>query len=156
MQATAQSIPVDSARYNGYCNTQDQMKAAGVHPVEGCYRSVPQVIDLEHECTGVPKTLRFDVPTNNHIRFENGWQRQFNSMYVSTLQVAKDRHTLTTGPKSVGIANFGDVEPVQDGYGGYGGFGGGGGFGGNERSGLSGPPRGRVSNTADSSSDDDE
>ena len=25
MQATAQSIPVDSARYNGYCNTQDQI-----------------------------------------------------------------------------------------------------------------------------------
>ena len=152
-QATAQSIPVDSARYNGYCNTQDQMKAAGVHPVEGCYRSVPQVVNLKHECTGVPKTLRFDVPTNNHVHFENGWHRQFNSMYVSTLQVAKDCHTLATGPKSVGIANFGDVEPVRDGYGR---FGGGGGFGGSERSGLSGPPRGRVSNSAESGSDDDD
>jgi hypothetical protein len=67
---------------------------------------------------------------------ENGWHRQFNSMYVLTLQVAKDHHTLTTGPKSMGIANFGDVEPVRDGYGGFGG----GGFGGRERSGLSGPP----------------
>ena len=153
-QATAQSIPVDSARYNGYCNTQDQMKATGVHPVEGCYRSVPQVVNLEHECTGVPKTYRFDVPTNNHVRFENGWHRQFNSMYVATLQVAKDRHTLATGPKSVGIANFGDVEPVRHGYGGFGG--GGGGFGGSERSGLNGPPRGRVSNSAESGSDDDE
>jgi hypothetical protein len=146
-QATAQSIPVDSARYNGYCNTQDQMKAAGVHPVEECYRSVPQVVSLEHECTGVPKTYRFDVPTNNHVRFENGWHREFNSMYVATLQVAKDCHTLATGPKSVGIANFGDVEPVLHGYGG---------FGGGERSGLSGPPRGRVSNSAESGSDDKE
>jgi hypothetical protein len=62
-QATVQSIPVDSAWYNRYCNTQDQMKAARVHPIEGCNRSVPQVVNLEHECTGVPKTLRFDVPT---------------------------------------------------------------------------------------------
>jgi hypothetical protein len=104
------------------------MKAAGVHPVEGCYRSVPQVIPLEHECTGVPKTKRFDVPTNNHVRFENGWHRQFNSMYVSTLQVAKDRHTLATGPKSVGIASFGDVEPVRGGYNGFSGGGGGSGY----------------------------
>ena len=72
MQATAQSIPVDSARYNGYCNTQDQMKAAGVHPVEKCYQLVPQVVSLEHECTGVPKTFCFDVPTNNHVPYENG------------------------------------------------------------------------------------
>ena len=76
-------------------------------------------------------------------------------MYVSTLQVVKDRHTLATGPKSVGITNFGDVEPVRDGYGRFGG-GGGGRLGGSKRSGLNGPPRGRVSNTADSSSDDDE
>jgi hypothetical protein len=77
-------------------------------------------------------------------------------MYVSTLQVTKDCHTLAlaTGPKSVGIANFGDVEPVRDGYGGFGG--GGGKFGGSKRSGLSSPPRGRVSNSADSSSNNDE
>ena len=153
MQATAQLIPVDSARYIGYCNTQDHMKAAGVHPVEGCYRSVPQVITLEHECTGVPKTKRFDVPTNNHVRFENGWHRQFNSMYVSTLQVAKDRHTLATGPKSVGIASFGDVEPVR---GGYNGFSGGGGGSGYSESGRTYPPPGRVSNSTAPSSDDDD
>ncbi len=68
-------------------------------------------------------------------------------MYVSTLQVVKDRHTLATGPKSVGIANFRDVEPVRDRYGG---------FGGSERTGQGGPPRGWVSNSAESSSDDDE
>jgi hypothetical protein len=69
-QTTVQSILVDSSRYNGYCNTQDQMKAARVHPVEGCYRSVPQVVNLKHECTGVLKTLCFDVPANNDIRRE--------------------------------------------------------------------------------------
>jgi hypothetical protein len=30
-------------------------------------------------------------------------------MYVTTLKVAKDPHTLTSGPKFVGIAKFGDV-----------------------------------------------
>ena len=107
------------------------MKAARVHPIEGCYRSVPQVVNLEQKCTGIPKTLHFDVPTNNHVRFENGWHLQFNSMYVATLQVVKDRHTLATGPKSVVIANFRVLEPVRDRYGGFGG--GGGGFGGSER-----------------------
>ena len=126
VQATAQQIPKDSARYNGYCSTQDHMKAAGVHPVEKCYLSVPQVIHLEHECTGVPDTFRYDVPTNNHVAFEGVWHRQFNSMYVSTLQVAKDRHTLTTGPKNMGIASFGDIEPSRNMFGG----GGGGGYGG--------------------------
>ena len=72
MQATAQSIPVDSARHNVYCNTQDQMKAAGVHPVKKCYRSGPQVVSLKHKCTGIPKTFHFDVLTNNHVPYENG------------------------------------------------------------------------------------
>ncbi len=154
MQATAQLIPVDSARYNGYCNTQDQMKAAGVHPLKGCYRSVPQVITLEHECMGIPETMRFDVPTNNHVRFENGWHRQFNSMYVSTLQVAKNCHTLATEPKSMRIASFRDVEPVR---GGYNGFSGGGGGSGYSESRRTYPPPGQVSNsTAPSSNDDDD
>jgi hypothetical protein len=153
MQATAQLIPVDSARYSGYCNTQDQMKAAGVHPVEGCYRSILQVVTLKHECTGIPETLRFDVPTNNHVHFENGWHRQFNSMYVSTLQVAKDRHTLVTGPKSMGIANFGDMEPVR---GGYNWFSSGGGGSGYSKSGRTYPPPGRVSNSMTPSSNDDD
>ena len=149
MQATAQSIPVDSARYNGYCNTQDQMKAAGVHPVKKCYRPVPQVVSLEHECTGVPKTFRFGVPTINHVPYENGWQHQFNSMYVLTIKVAKNHHILTTGLESIGIANFGDVEPARGGYGS------GGGYSGNV--GWSNAPPGRVvSSLAASSSNDAE
>jgi hypothetical protein len=115
----------------------------------GCYQSIPQVVNLEHECMGVPKTLCFDIiPMNNHICFENGWHRQFNSMYISTLQVVKDRHTFATGPKSGEMANFGDVELGRGEYGGFGG--GGGGYH------ESYPPPGRVSNSAASSSDDDE
>jgi hypothetical protein len=130
------------------------MKAAGVHPVEGCYQSVPQVVTLEHNCTGVPETLRFDMPTNNHVHFENCWHRQFNSMYLSTLQVAKDRHTLTTRPKSMGIANFRDMELVR---GGYNGFSSGGGGSGYSKSRRTYPPPGRVSNsTAPSSNEDDD
>jgi hypothetical protein len=149
IQATAQQIPMDSARYNGYCNTQDHMKAAGVHPVEKCYRSVPQVVHLEQECTGVPDTMRYDVPTNNHVAFEGTWHRQFNSMYVSTLQVAKDRHTLTTGPKSMGIASFGDVEPSR------GMFGGGGGYGGGSGRPSKNPTPSRVSTSTGYTSDDE-
>jgi hypothetical protein len=41
---------------------------------------------------GIPKTLRFGIPTNNHVRFENGGHRQFNLMFVSTLQVSMGPH----------------------------------------------------------------
>ena len=62
-------------------------------------------------------------------------------MYVLTLQVAKDCHTLTTGPKNMGIVSFGDIELSRNMFGG-----GGGGYGG----GVSGRPAmssypGRVS-----------
>ena len=160
MQASAQRIPVDSARYNGYCNTQDQMKAVGVHPIEHCYRSVPQVVPLEQECTGVPENVRYNVPTNEHVEWRDGGRmgnhRQFNSMYVSTLQVAKDRHQLTSGPKTVGHADFGDVEPVRSLYGGGGGFGGGGGRE-STRQYYGGPPHNDVSGSSSgSNSYDDE
>ena len=35
--------------------------------------------------------------------------RQFNLIYVVTLKVVKDCHTLTLGPKFAGMANFGDI-----------------------------------------------
>ncbi len=34
---------------------------------------------------------------------------QFNSMYVMTLKVAKNRHTIVLGPKFAGIAQFGNI-----------------------------------------------
>jgi hypothetical protein len=41
LQATAQRIPKDSARFNGYGHTQDCMHQARVHPIEKYYRLVP-------------------------------------------------------------------------------------------------------------------
>ena len=70
-------------------------------------------------------------------------------MYVLTIKVTKNHHTLTTGLKSIGIANFGDVEPARGGYGG------GGGYGGNVGR-SNAPPGCVVSSSAASSSDDDE
>ena len=56
LQATAQGINKDSAQFNGYGHTQDRMQQAGVHPVERFYRSVPQVLTLDQECTGNPRS----------------------------------------------------------------------------------------------------
>jgi hypothetical protein len=55
---------------------------------------------------------------------------QFNSMYVTTLKVAKDCHTLTSVPKFVGIAKFGNVGSLKCNGGGGGRGGGKGGRGG--------------------------
>ena len=68
-------------------------------------------------------------------------------MYMSTIKVAKNHHTLTMGLKSVGIANLGCVQPA------WGGYGGGSRYGGNV--GWSNAPPGRVSSSAASSSNDD-
>jgi hypothetical protein len=109
LQATAQGMLKDSARFNGYGHTQDHMHQAGVHSVEKCYQPVPQVLPLNQECTGNPVTVCLDMPTNVFVEFKGRKHRQFNSMYVTTLKVAKDCHTLNSSPKFAGIANFGDV-----------------------------------------------
>jgi hypothetical protein len=112
-------------------HTQDRMHQAGVHPIEKYYRLVPQLLPLEQECTGNPVTVHWGVPTNKFVEFEGREHRHFNSMYVTILMVAKDRHTLASGPKFVGIANFGDVGSSKSrSGGGGGGSGGGGGLGG--------------------------
>jgi hypothetical protein len=131
LQATAQGIPKDSVRFNGYGHTQDCMHQAGVHPIKKYYRLVPQVLPLEQECTGNPVTVHWGVPTNEFVEFEGRKHRQFNSMYVTILKVAKDCRTLTSGPKFAGIANFWDVGSSKSRRGGGGGgSGGGGGLGG--------------------------
>jgi hypothetical protein len=74
-------------------------------------------------------------------------------MYVTTLKVAKDHHTLTSGPKCAGIANFGDVGSSKSrSRGGGGGSGGGGGGGG---SGWSYKPPPEMKDDALSSSNDE-
>ncbi len=53
---------------------------------------------------------------------------QFNLMYVTTLKVAKNCHTIVLGPKFAGIAQFGNIGNNRGG-GGVGGTNGGGGGG---------------------------
>ena len=159
LQATAQGINEDSARFNGYGHTQDRMQRAGVHPVERFYRSVPQVLTLDQECTGNPIIKRWDMPTDAFVQCEGGMHRQFNSMYVVTLKVAKDRKTLTSGPKFAGMANFGDVRLSKcknggGGSGGGGGGGGGGGSGGGRYQAPSLPPPKKVEDEENSNNDD--
>ncbi len=151
LQATAQGIPKDSAYFNGYGHTQDHMHQARVHPVKKCYRLVPQVLPLNQECTGNPVTMRWDVPMNMFVEVEGHKHRQFNSMCVTTLKVAKDRYILTLGPKFVGIANFGDVGSSKSKSGG----GGGNSIGGGNRGGWSYKPPPKVKDDALSSSDDE-
>jgi hypothetical protein len=68
---------------------------------------------------------------NKFVEFKGRKHRQFNSMYVTTLKVAKDCHTLPSGPKFAGIANFKDVGSSKSRRGGGGGGSrGGGGLGG--------------------------
>jgi hypothetical protein len=85
----------------------------------------PQVIQLNQECTGNPKTCCWALLTNKVVNWMGRDHIQFNSMYVTTLKVAKDRHTLVSGPKFAEIAYFGNVETNRGGGGG-GGTGGGG------------------------------
>jgi hypothetical protein len=74
-------------------------------------------------------------------------------MYVMTLKVAKDRHTLTLGPKFAGIAKFEDVGSLKHDGGGGGGDGGGGKGG---RGGWCPPPPVVKDRDKDLSSSDDE
>jgi hypothetical protein len=75
---------------------------------------------------------------------------QFNSMYVTTLKVAKNRHIIVSGPKFAGIAQFGNVA-TNCGGGGGGGTGGGGGSG----RGKWCPPPPEVDNELSSDDSDD-
>jgi hypothetical protein len=87
-QATSQGIPVDSVRYTGYPDTMDRMHQAGVTTINGYHRGAPQVIHLDQECRGNPKTCRRSVLTSNEVFWESQNHMQFNSMYVMTLKVA--------------------------------------------------------------------
>ena len=123
-QVTVQAIPKDSAWCNGYVDTLDRIHQARVFPVDKYYRGAPQVIALNQECTGNPVTNRWCVFTNKVVHYEGRDHIQFNSMYVTTLKVAKDCHILSSGPKFAGIAKFGDVGSLKC-NGGGGGRGGG-------------------------------
>ncbi len=117
-QATCQGIQVDSACYHGYTDTMDSMYRSGMTAIDGYHRGAPQVISLDQECTGTPKTRCWSILTDNEVFWEGRMHRQFNSMYVLTLKVAKNRHTIVLGPKFAGIAQFGNIANNRGGGGG--------------------------------------
>ena len=124
-QAEVQAIDPNSARYNAYADTMDKLYRSGNQAVDGFFRGDPQVVKLNVECTGVPKTERFNVLTDKTVRYQGRDHIQFDSMYVCTLKVAESRHSRVRATKDAGIAAFGKRE--RGGGGGSGDGGGGGG-----------------------------
>jgi hypothetical protein len=111
-QAMVQAIPKDSTQYTGYVDTLDRIHQAGVTPVDKFYQGA-------QECMGNPVTNRWCVLTNKVVHYNGQDHIQINSMYLTTLKVAKDCHNLTSGSKFAGNAKFGDVGSLKhDGRGG--------------------------------------
>jgi hypothetical protein len=133
----------------GYVNTMDRMHRAGVTAVDGYHQGASQVIHLDQECMGNPKTHCWSILTDNVVNWMGCDHVQFNSMYITTLKVAKDRHTLISGPKFTGIARFRNVVINRGG-------GGGGGTGGTGSKGGWCPPPPKVDNDSSSNDLDDE
>jgi hypothetical protein len=125
-QAEVQAIDPSSARYNAYADTMDKLYRTGNQPVDGFFRGAPQVVKLDVECTGVPKTERFNVLTERTVHFQGRDHIQFDSMYVCTLKVAESRHSRVRAIKDAGIAAFGKHKRDHSSGGGNGDGGGGG------------------------------
>jgi hypothetical protein len=107
LQATAQKIRRDSSHFMGYSNTMQPMRNSGVTAVEGYHRGAPQIVHLDVKCTGDPNVMSWKVPTKVRVYYNKKEHIQFNTMYVCTLKVAKDRHGLQKQPEDAGIADFG-------------------------------------------------
>jgi hypothetical protein len=100
LQATAQEIRKDSSHFMGYSNTMQLMRNNGVTAMEGYHRGAPQIIHLDIECTGDLKVMRcWKVPTKVRVYYDKKEHIQFNTMYVCTLKVAKDRHGLQSSQR---------------------------------------------------------
>jgi hypothetical protein len=108
-QATAQKIKKSSSRFAGYADTVDKMGAANEVAIDGYHKGKPQVVHLDQECTGLPKTIRWAMRSEQSVwdGQQQQWHAQFNSMYVTTLKVARERHTVASGIKLGGISSFG-------------------------------------------------
>ena len=106
-QASAQKIKRNSSRFAGYADTVDKMGAANEVAIDGYHKGKPQVIHLDQECTGLPKTIRWGMRSEQSVWDGQQWHAQFNSMYVTTLKVARERHTVASGIKLGGISSYG-------------------------------------------------
>ncbi len=77
--------------------------------INGCHQGAPQVIHLNRECTGNLKTHHWAILSDDVVKWIGPDHIHFKSIYVMALKVAKDCHTLISGPKFAGIAQFGNV-----------------------------------------------
>ena len=107
LQASAQGIARDSSRFMGYSDTMQELKKAGVVPIEGYYRGPPQIIKLDVECTGEPKVKISPVLSKETVFYKGKQHVQFNSMYVCTLKVAGERHGITAQAQRGEIVDLG-------------------------------------------------
>jgi hypothetical protein len=107
----------------------DMMHNVGTKAVDGFFRGTRQVVALDVKCTGVPTTNRYNILTDKTVFFKGREHIQFDLMYVTTLKVAKGRHSRVKATKEAGIAAFGKLkhEPLSGRGGNDGGGGGGGG-----------------------------
>ncbi len=110
-QATAQCVQVDSARYTGYADTIDRMHWAGVTAIEGYHRGASQMIALDQECTGTPKTHRWSNLTNKEVFWEGQMHRQFNRMYVRWQRATTP---LSWAPNLQGSPNLETLRPIVE------------------------------------------
>jgi hypothetical protein len=129
LQASAQGIARDSSRFMGYSDTMQELKKAGVVATEGYYRGPPQIIKLDVECTGEPQVKIRPFPTKETVFYKGKDHIQFNSMYVCTLKVAGERHSITAQAQRGGIVDFGFLGSQNSASIDRGGGGGGGGVG---------------------------
>ncbi len=103
----------------------------GLHvPSWGCFHQqlppgIPQIIHLDLECTGNPKTCLWAMLTNQMVFYDGRHHVQFNSMYVATLKVASAHYMLILGTMFAGIVSFGDIKCEHSGGKGGDGIGGG-------------------------------
>ncbi len=139
----------------GYSNTMQVMVNAGVRTIDGYYRGAPQLIQLNVECTGNPKIKVFQVPTKQKVSFAGTKHMQFNCMYVVTLKVVSNRHSLTAQPTNAGITDFGFLESQSSAEADCRGSGGGGGRAGKNPSRGGGGGGYLVDESNDSESSDD-
>ena len=107
LQASAQGISRDSSCFTGYSDTIRDMKKAGVVPTDCYYRGPPQIIKLDVECTGNPKVKISPVLTKEMVLYKGKHHIQLNSMYVCTLKVAGNQHSISVQAKRGDIVDFG-------------------------------------------------
>jgi hypothetical protein len=107
LQASVQGFARDSSRFMGYSDTMQELKNAGVVATEGYYRGPPQIIKLDVECTGKLKVKISPVLTKETVLYKGKQHVQFYSMYVCTMKVAGEQHSITAQTQRGGIVDFG-------------------------------------------------